>query len=85
MPKISAGLLMYRIPLPKSIEILLVQVVPIWKKKDDGTWSIPKGGVGPPEDLLAAAIREFNEETGFAPVGLFTSLESLYKKRITGH
>jgi predicted NUDIX family NTP pyrophosphohydrolase len=38
---------------------------PWWAKKDDGAWSVPKGLVDPGEDQLAAARREFQEETGF--------------------
>lgn len=38
---------------------------PFWANKDDGSWSIPKGEFGPGEDPLAAARREFTEETGF--------------------
>ncbi len=37
---------------------------PLWAKKDKGTWSIPKGLVEEGEDLLEAARREFEEETG---------------------
>jgi predicted NUDIX family NTP pyrophosphohydrolase len=37
---------------------------PFWANKDDGAWSIPKGEYGAGEDALAAARREFNEETG---------------------
>jgi predicted NUDIX family NTP pyrophosphohydrolase len=49
------------------VEVLLVHPGgPFWAKKDEGAWSIPKGVVGEGEDLLAAALREFTEETGFA-------------------
>jgi len=40
---------------------------PIWARKDDGAWSIVKGEYEPGEDPLAAARREFQEETGCAP------------------
>jgi len=40
---------------------------PFWSRKDAGAWSIPKGEYGPGEDPLAAARREFTEETGLAP------------------
>ena len=36
---------------------------PFWAKKDDGVWTIPKGLVEPGDDLIAAARREFAEET----------------------
>ena len=39
---------------------------PFWAKKDMGAWSIPKGEYAEGEDPLAAARREFTEETGFA-------------------
>jgi predicted NUDIX family NTP pyrophosphohydrolase len=47
---------------------------PFWKKKDLGAWSIPKGEADPGEDLLVAARREFEEETGMNPTGCFISL-----------
>ena len=51
-------------------EILLVHPGgPFWAKKDEGAWSIPKGLVDENEDQLAAAKREFEEETGALPVG----------------
>ena len=50
---------------------------PFWAKKDDGAWSIPKGEYTPEEDALAAARREFTEETGFAAEGTFMPLQEL--------
>lgn len=53
-----------------SIEVLLVHPGgPYWAKKDDGAWGIPKGLTDPGEDGLAAARREFLEETGVAAEG----------------
>jgi predicted NUDIX family NTP pyrophosphohydrolase len=40
---------------------------PFWAARDDGAWSIPKGEVEEGEEPLAAALREFTEETGAAP------------------
>jgi predicted NUDIX family NTP pyrophosphohydrolase len=40
---------------------------PFWSRKDAGAWSIPKGEYAAGEDALAAARREFAEETGLAP------------------
>ena len=40
---------------------------PFWAKKDDIVWTIPKGLVEPGDDLIAAARREFTEETDFPP------------------
>mgnify|MGYP000182776771 CR=1 FL=1 len=69
MPKQSAGILLYR-PAASSCEVLLVHPGwPFWAQKDDGAWSIPKGLIEPGEDPLAAAKREFAEETGFVPEG----------------
>jgi len=47
---------------------------PFWAKKDAGSWSIPKGLVDDGEDHLAAAKREFLEETGTAAEGEFLDL-----------
>jgi predicted NUDIX family NTP pyrophosphohydrolase len=47
---------------------------PVWSKKDLGVWTIPKGLIAPGEDPLAAAQREFEEETGHVPQGEFISL-----------
>lgn len=67
MPKRSAGLLLYR-RKDESIEVFLVHPGgPFWSKKDLGAWSIPKGEYGDDETPLAAARREFEEETGFLP------------------
>jgi predicted NUDIX family NTP pyrophosphohydrolase len=67
MPKRSAGLLLFR-RKGSSPELLLVHMGgPFWAKKDDGAWSIPKGLYEEMEDPLAAARREFEEETGCVP------------------
>jgi predicted NUDIX family NTP pyrophosphohydrolase len=69
MPKRSAGLLMYR-RRNHHIEVLLVHPGgPLWAKKDLGAWTIPKGEYAESEQPLAAALREFREETGIAPSG----------------
>ena len=69
MPKRSAGLLMYRLR-DGVLEVFLVHPGgPFWAKKDLGAWSIPKGEYPPEEDALAAAQREFAEETGCAIQG----------------
>ena len=47
---------------------------PFWAKKDLGAWSIPKGLADEGEDLLAAAKREFLEETGGTVEGEFLAL-----------
>jgi len=51
-----------------EIEVFLVHPGgPFWEKKDEGAWTVPKGEYASDEDPLAAAIREFREETGFSP------------------
>ena len=60
----SAGILLHRVA-DRGPEVLLVHPGgPFWAKKDLGAWSIPKGEYEPDEDPRAAALREFEEETG---------------------
>ena len=67
--KRSAGLLLYR-HRNADTEVLLVHPGgPFWAGKDDHAWSLPKGEFGPDEEPIAAARREFSEETGFVPDG----------------
>ena len=67
MPLVSAGLLLYR-RRDTGLEVFLVHPGgPLWAKKDDGAWSVPKGLVDSNEEELACARREFREETGFEP------------------
>jgi len=74
MPKTSAGILLFR-KHPGGVQVLLVHPGgPFWMKKDDGAWSIPKGLAEKSEDLLAAARREFSEETGAKAGGQFLDL-----------
>lgn len=69
MPKRAAGILMYR-RMSAPLEVLLVHPGgPLWAKKDDGAWSIPKGLYEDGEQPEAAARREFQEETGGVPSG----------------
>ncbi|HSJ62767.1 MAG TPA: NUDIX domain-containing protein [Gemmatimonadaceae bacterium] len=77
MPRVSAGLLPYR-SRDGRLEVLLVHPGgPFWARKDAGAWSIAKGEIDPDEDPLAAAVREFAEETGHHPAGEFIRLTSL--------
>jgi predicted NUDIX family NTP pyrophosphohydrolase len=64
MPEHSAGILLWRIRESATEVFLLHQGGPFWAKKDDAAWSIPKGAIEAGEDALAAARREFAEETG---------------------
>ena len=80
MPRISAGLLMYRIR-DGALQVLLAHPGgPLFRNRDDGAWSIPKGEIEPGEDLLAAAQREFEEETGVRPEGPFVALAPVKQK-----
>lgn len=64
MPKLSAGLLLYR-TVDGGVEVLLGHPGgPFWARRDDGAWSIPKGEYTVDEDPWAAAQREFREELG---------------------
>jgi len=77
MPKQSAGLLLFRHGA-EGLEVLLVHPGgPFWAKKDEGAWSIPKGEFREGEDPLAAARREFEEETGIPAAGTFIPLKPL--------
>jgi predicted NUDIX family NTP pyrophosphohydrolase len=68
-PKTSAGILLYRRTGPDPEYFLVHLGGPFWAKKDLGAWSIPKGEIDAGEDPLAAARREFAEETGIALAG----------------
>jgi predicted NUDIX family NTP pyrophosphohydrolase len=76
MPKLSAGLLLFRrLRREGGPEVLLGHMGgPFWEGKERGAWSIPKGLPLPGEDLLAAARREVKEETGLEPPGPFLPL-----------
>ena len=79
-PRISAGLLLYRL-LNGAPEVFLAHPGgPFFAKKDNGHWTIPKGEPDEGEDLLAAAQREFGEETGFIPTGPFIDLGTILQK-----
>jgi predicted NUDIX family NTP pyrophosphohydrolase len=63
--KRSAGILLYRSRDDGVTEFLLVHPGgPYWAKRDDGAWSIPKGGIEAEEDSREAALRELDEELG---------------------
>lgn len=57
---------MFRRTRSGAVEILLAHPGgPFWHNKDAGAWSLPKGEYEDPEEPLAAALREWREETGF--------------------
>jgi len=73
----SAGVLLYRLR-KGALEVFLVHPGgPYWRNKDVGAWSIPKGMLEQGDDELAAAKREFQEETGTAIDGEFLELTPL--------
>lgn len=60
----SAGILVYRYSAGR-LEVMLVHPGgPFWAKKDEASWSIPKGQLEDGESVQEAAHREFTEETG---------------------
>ena len=80
MPKVSAGLLLYRLR-DGELEFLLAHPGgPFWKDRDVGAWTIPKGEINEGENPLAAARREFEEEVGLKPDGHFIELTPIQQK-----
>ena len=69
--KRSAGIVLYRRTADGAVEVLLGHMGgPFWARKDAGAWTIPKGEVGPGDEPVAVARREFEEELGVAvPTG----------------
>jgi predicted NUDIX family NTP pyrophosphohydrolase len=69
LPKLSAGVLLYR-TRDGIVEVLIAHPGgPFWSRKDDGVWSIPKGEYADGDDPWEAARREFAEEIGLALPG----------------
>lgn len=76
----SAGLLMYRLR-DGHLEVFLAHPGgPLFARRDEGHWTLPKGELDPGEELLAAAIREFEEEVGLKPSGELVPLGSIQQK-----
>jgi predicted NUDIX family NTP pyrophosphohydrolase len=83
MGKMSAGILLYRYR-GHTLQVFLVHPGgPFWARKDAGAWSIPKGEYDTGEDPLAAALREWEEETGIpleASKQAFIALDPIKQK-----
>lgn len=63
------------------LEVLLAHPGgPFWAHRDEGAWSIPKGLIEAGEEPLAAARREFEEETGVVPEGPYLELPAALQK-----
>jgi predicted NUDIX family NTP pyrophosphohydrolase len=80
MPSIAAGLLMYKME-ERTLHFFLVHPGgPLYARRNEGVWSIPKGMPEDNEDLLEAAKREFEEETGLHPAPPFHTLGTIKQK-----
>ena len=76
----SAGLLLFR-RSGAGLEVFLAHPGgPFWRDRDLGAWTVPKGVLEEGEDPLAAAVREFEEETETRPEGPFLPLGSVRQK-----
>jgi predicted NUDIX family NTP pyrophosphohydrolase len=77
--QVSAGVLAFR--CRPELEVLLAHPGgPFWAKKDAGAWTIPKGLVEPGDELIAAARREFTEETNLVARGDMIELAPVVQK-----
>ncbi|WP_426671781.1 NUDIX domain-containing protein [Mucilaginibacter sp. McL0603] len=80
MAKQSAGILLYSFK-DNQLQVFLIHPGgPFFSKKDNGSWSIPKGEFNNDESPLDAAKREFMEETGQPIDGNFIELEPVIQK-----
>ena len=78
--KQSAGILLYRVKARAPQIFLCHPGGPFYKNKDLGVWTIPKGEFDETEQPLAAAKREFHEETGAEIMGKFIALKPVKYK-----
>ena len=76
----SAGLLMFRRAAAGTEVLLAHPGGPFWARRDEASWTLPKGEIAPDEEPLAAARREFQEETGFESAPPFLPLGELRQK-----
>ena len=80
MPKLSAGILVYRLK-NDEIEVFLCHPGgPFYKNKDNAVWTIPKGEFDENEEAFTAAKREFKGETGQEISGDFISMKPIKYK-----
>jgi len=87
MSKQSAGILLYKKENGQPLFFLVHPGGPFFKNKDLGSWTIPKGEYlddaclsADREEALAAAKREFAEETGTSITGDFKTLKPIKQK-----
>ncbi len=77
---LSAGILLWRHGA-RGAEVLLGHFGgPLWARKDEGAWAIPKGVVEAGETPGQAARREFREELGFPAEGELVPLGRIRQK-----
>lgn len=80
MATTSAGILMYR-DSGHGLSVLLVHPGgPLWRNRDLGAWSIPKGELDEREDAETAARREFKEELGIEAEGPLQALGDIRQR-----
>jgi predicted NUDIX family NTP pyrophosphohydrolase len=65
--KHSAGVLLFRVNGTGPEFLLVHPGGPFWKRRDQGSWTIPKGQIEDGEDPRDCALRELGEELGAAP------------------
>src|SRR5215510_9145499 len=80
MPKLSAGILVYRVKNETTEVFLCNPGGPFYKNKDNSVWTIPKGEFDENEEAFAAAKREFREETGQEIEGDFLAMKPIKYK-----
>lgn len=81
MPKRSAGVVLVSTAAGSPRFLLVHPGGPLWRRKDVGAWSIPKGEYGDGEDPLAVALREFAEELGCeCPAGRLIALGDIRQR-----
>lgn len=72
---------MYRHAQDGELEVFIAHPGGPWfPGRDADIWTIPKGELEPGEEPFAAAVREFEEETGLRPQGPYVALGSIKQK-----